>query len=881
LKRVLAIRNLFVVLSVVAWISSCERVMPTRAASGPATETDWKKVRVGPQSKVGHIVATQQLLTPVGQQSPLRGRLFDLALSPDEKLVAVKVATEVAILDAATGEIRQRLPMTSTPSSVLGVQSFTGIAWDSAGREIYCPDSSGQLWIAIRSGDGLFKWTTPIPMPGPGGTYSNVIATPKMAAPGGLAVDEQRERIYVALSRNNSIAMVDRRSKKVVGQLATGVAPYTVVVNGHTAYVSNWGGRRPRPGEKTTDSSGTQVVIDPATGVASTGTISVIDLDSRTAMKEVEVGLHPSGMALSSDRSFLFVVNSNSDSISVIDTADNRVTKTISVKPAPGIPIGSSPTAVAVSRNGARLFVAMAGLNAIAVVDVSQSRVLGMIPVGWYPAGVQINAASSRLYVANLKGVGGRARDFGLPEWEDGGTRRGAPRNPPGYSSHDDIGTVTIAPIPDEKTLAAETLIVARNTRLPEMLASSLQGTRSRVVPIPTAPGETSVFKHLVYIIKENRTYDAVLGDLPQGNGDPKLVLFDRKASPNHHALAEEFVLFDNLYCNGTLSAEGHMWTDTGLTTDYTERSTGANGRSYPFDGTDPLAFSSAGFLWDEVLRKGLSFRNFGEFVVWHPSQLPFRKDLLAEAAQRSLTAKVTVDVALHTLRPYTNPEYAGFDLRVPDAYRAEVFLEEFRRFEARGELPAFTLMLLPQDHLAGTAPGYPTPRAMMADNDLALGHIVEAVSKSKFWKDTAIFVVEDDSQDGLDHVDGRRTVGFAISAYTRRHEVDSTFYNQNSILRTMELILGLPPMTQFDLMANPMDAVFHNMPDFTPYTARPNEVPLNQMNEPISELQGTAREYALKSLKPDKLMQDGGDEDEKNRIIWLAVKGPTVPYPR
>jgi YVTN family beta-propeller protein len=876
--------KLFALLTVASAVSSCSRIAPVRtSASELSARADWNKVRVGPQPEGGHIVATEQYLTPAGQQIPLRGRLFDLALSPDGKLVAVKASSGVVILDTATGAIRQRLAMKPNRDlmpgpglSSLGVQSFTGIAWDAAGQEIYCPDSHGQLWIAERKPGGTFEWTAPIIFPGPGGTYKNLLVTPKSSSPGGLAVNEKRGRIYVVLSRNNSIAIVDRPSRKVIGQIAVGVVPYTVVSNDRLAYVSNWGGRRPRPGDKTADSSGTDVVIDSSTGVPSSGTVSVVDLESQTVTKEIEVGLHPSGMAL--DGAHLFVVNSNSDSVSVIETVNNTVAKTISIKPAPDVPPGSSPTAIAVSRDGAQLFVAMAGINAIAVVDVRQSKVLGMIPVGWYPSGVQIDSASAKLYVANLKGVGGRLPDFELP---GDGSERAPVRNPPGYNSHDDTGTVTIAPIPDERTLAADTLTVARNTRLPEMQAASLAGTASRIVPVPNGPGETSVFKHVIYIIKENRTYDGVFGDLPQGNGDPKLTLFGREVSPNHHALAEEFVLFDNLYCNGTLSAEGHMWTNTGITTDYTERSTGAFARSYPFDGTDPMAFSSAGFIWDAVLRKGLTFRNYGEFVAWHRSELPFRKDLLAEAASQKLTSKIRVDVALHTIRPYTNPDYAGFDLRVPDAQRRQVYLREFRQFEKRGEMPTFTLMLLPQDHMAGTAPGYPTPRAMMADNDLALGRIVEAVSRSKFWKDTAIFVVEDDSQDGLDHVDGRRTIGFVISAYTRRHLVDSTFYNQNSILRTMELILGLPPLTQFDLIANPMTAAFKDTPDFTPYTARPNQVPLDEMNKAVSELRGKAREYALRSLKPENLMQDGGDEDEKNRITWYAVKGAAVPYPK
>jgi hypothetical protein len=373
---------------------------------------------------------------------------------------------------------------------------------------------------------------------------------------------------------------------------------------------------------------------------------------------------------------------------------------------------------------------------------------------------------------------------------------------------------------------------------------------------------------------------------MPEGNGEPKLCLFPRKVSPNHHALAEQFVLFDNLYCNGALSAEGHMWTDQGITTDYTERSSAGWGRSYPFEGSDPLAFASTGFIWDEVIRKGLSFRDYGEFVDY-PTRVKsregspdaWRRNLFLDATTGSKTAEVIAETHLHTLRPHLSPDFAGFDLSIPDVQRAKVFLKDFDEFEKKGEMPAFTLMLLGTDHNAGIRPGFPTPSAMIADNDLALGEVVERISKSPFWRNTVIFVVEDDPQSGLDHVDGHRTVGLVLSPYTRRHAVDSTFYNQTSMLRTMELILGLSPLTPFDLMSNPMTAAFQSTPDLTPFTALPNEVPLDQMNKSVADLHGKGRDFAIKSMKPEYLHDDEGDENEKNRILWFAQKGNT-PYP-
>jgi YVTN family beta-propeller protein len=821
----------------------------------------------------------------------MQGRLFDLALDPSGKIAAVKASSSLVLLRIETGQVAQVLNLekakTSAVLSALGMQSFTGLAWSNDGSEIYCTDHDGSVRVAQRLPNGLFRWVSPILLPEPEAKirqFKSALVSASSSAPGGIAIDRAATKMYVTLSRNNTVAVIDLLTRKVVRQIPVGVAPFTIVLNDHYGYVSNWGGRAAIPGEMTADSSGSDVVVDPANGVPITGTVSVIDLASGQQVRQIAVGLHPSSMALSPDRSKLFVTNSNSDSVSVIDTGQNRVLKTISVKAAPRLPLGSTPTALAVAHDGSRLFITMGGLNAVDVIDVASGKQLGMIPVGWYPAAIQV-ASANKLIVANLKGIGSRAPDVGFPQFNFGAAAVDL-EGGKGYNSHDDLGTVSIIPMPDASRLSLDTLAVARNTHLPDMLAAALPQQKDRVVPVPTAPGETSVFKHVVYIIKENRTYDSVFGDMPEGNGEPKLCLFPRKVSPNHHALAEQFVLFDNLYCNGALSAEGHMWTDQGITTDYTERSSGGWGRSYPFEGSDPLAFASTGFIWDEVIRKGMSFRDYGEFVDY-PTRVEsregspdaWRRNLFLDATTGSKTADVIAETHLHTLRPYLSPDFAGFDLSIPDVQRAKVFLKDFDEFEKKGEMPAFTLMLLGTDHNAGIRPGFPTPSAMIADNDLALGEVVERISKSQFWRNTVIFVVEDDPQSGLDHVDGHRTVGLVLSPYTRRHAVDSTFYNQTSMLRTMELILGLSPLTPFDLMSNPMTAAFQSTPDLTPYTALPNEVPLDQMNKSVAELHGKGRDFAIKSMKPEYLHDDEGDENEKNRILWYAQKGNT-PYP-
>jgi hypothetical protein len=385
----------------------------------------------------------------------------------------------------------------------------------------------------------------------------------------------------------------------------------------------------------------------------------------------------------------------------------------------------------------------------------------------------------------------------------------------------------------------------------------------------------------VVYIIKENRTYDQVFGDIDRGNGDPGLVHFGRDVTPNHHLLAETFVLMDNFYCSGILSADGHQWTDEAYVTDYIEKFFGGFTRSYPYDGDDALAYASSGFIWDNVLRHGLTFRNYGEFVsaLIEPAGADFLKiyrDFVQGTGKISIRAKVN----LEQLGPYTCPTYIGFPNQVPDVYRAAEFIKELKTFEQQGNFPNFIIMLLPNDHTSGTEPGMPTPRAAVADNDLALGQIVEAISKSKFWKETCIFVTEDDPQAGLDHVDGHRTVGLVISPFTRRGEVVSTYYSQIDMVRTMENILGLPPMNQLDLNAEPMLDCFTERPDYTPYTAVMNMIPLEEINPPLESLRGEALYWAQKSLEQDLGDYDRIDEDVFNRIIWHSVKGYDVPYP-
>jgi YVTN family beta-propeller protein len=601
-------------------------------------------------------------------------------------------------------------------------------------------------------------------------------------------------------------------------------------------------------------------------------------------------------MAASPTGKFVYVASANSDTVSVISTAADAVVETIDCKPEAKLPFGSGSNAVAVSPDGRTLFVANGTGNCVAVVRLgslaggpippgiaSPSGVRGLIPTGWYPGAVRLSADGKRVFVANVKGHGSLQPRKVEPKKADGkgdGDDPAAPQKR-GRNSHDHLGSVSLIDVPDTPELEQLTKTVNANNRLAYSLAG-LEKPRAdaKPVPVPERHGEPSVFEHVIYVIKENRTYDQVFGDVKEGNGDPALCIFGEEVTPNHHKLAREFVLLDNFYCSGVLSADGHSWTNAAYATDYLEKQFGQFTRSYPYEGSDPLAFPTTGFLWDNALARKKTFRNYGEFVksAYEPRGARWA-DLYADYANGTAKVKVTATPNIRSLDAYTHPGFPGFPLTTPDVYRAKLFIDELKEYEQKGTFPNLVYLFLPCDHTNGTRPGSPTPRAMVADNDLALGMLVEAVSKSKFWPRTCILVTEDDPQNGFDHVDGHRTVGLAVSPYTRRKAVDSACYNQTGMVKTIELMLGLPPMTQLDLSATPMRGCFTDTPDPTPYAAAKNRVALDEMNKPVGELTGRAREFALKSLELDFDEQDRADEDTLNRILWFSARGER-PYP-
>jgi len=809
--------------------------------------------KVGPQPDGSILVPSNQLLRPAGLQVSLPGRPVDLILTPDERFLLVKNRSDLDLVRLSDRTVLQSLPYSRSGAS------FTGICISPDGSRIYVTNAENQICVAGLDKGNILHWEDPVVLPGPsiGG----------FPAPGGLALNEKGDKICVTLSRNNSLGIVSLSDKSIV-EVPVGVAPFDVLcASPAKAYVSNWGGRQPLEGESVYNTSGSNVLVDPKTGIANNGAVSVVDLERKEQTKVIEVGLHPSGMVLSPDRKRLYVACANSDIISVIDTESDQVVDKISVHFRDDLPFGSGPGDLAISPDGRYLYVANGTENALCVIQTGTPvKILGSIPTGWYPGSVLLNRKGNILYVANVKGVGSRNQRTDRK----------------GYNSHDHLGSVSIIEVPGDRALRKMTETVQLNNSYAGMLKElhPTAGGRKKV-PVPELPDQTSFFKHVVYIIKENRTYDQVFGDMPQGDGDTSLVQFGREVSPNHHLLAETFVLLDNFYCSGILSADGHQWTDEAYVTDYLEKSFGGFIRSYPYDGDDPLAYASSGFIWDNVLNHGLTFRDYGEFTsaVIEPGTASFM-DMYDDFTDGTDKVRISTKANLEQLIPYMCPTYPGFTNKVPDVYRAAEFIKELKEFEKNDNFPNFIIMLLPNDHTSGTRPDSPTPQSAVADNDLALGQIVEAISHSNFWKETCILVVEDDPQNGLDHIDGHRTVAFVISPYTKRGEVISTYYSQINMVRTIENILGLPPMNQLDMTAEAMTDCFTGKPDFSPYKAVKNNIPLDQLNPELTSLSGDQLYWAQKSLEQDLEEVDRIDEDTFNRIIWHAVKGYNRPYP-
>ena len=616
--------------------------------------------------------------------------------------------------------------------------------------------------------------------------------------------------------------------------------------------------------------------------------MSRIDLATGKVTDDISVGLHPTGLAWDERRDRLYVANSNSDTIAVIDTLNPAVVATVELQPFERKVAGVAPESLVLSKDGRRLFAACAGINAIAVVNVAdlaaRPKLEGLIPTGWYPNHIGISPDGNYLVVSTLLGVGSGWKNAPIDYFQ--GTLGATPKLGPNRRYvHSYRGTVHIIAVPQSDQLASYTVTVAEanHMRLGGLVNPPEAGVEreTRPLPVPRRSGEPSPIQHVVYIIKENRSYDQMLGDLGKGNGDSTLEVYGEDVAPNQRNLAKDFVLLDNFYATGGDSGDGHQWVTQASETDYTYWP-GYNGRSYPKNGDDPLAYANSGFIWDNAVNHGKSFQDFGEFVGYIPKmQLKERVKLLEEyKSGADFAGRFSTVAPIVPLNKYVARDYPAYGLQCPDVVRARIFLQHLKQWEASGAMPNLVMVQLPSDHTAGTTPGLTTPKAEIADNDLAVGRIVEGLSRSTFWKSMLIFVVEDDAQDGLDHVDGHRTLALAVSPYIRRGAIDSTFYSQPSMVKTIELILGLPTMSLFDFIANDMRNSFQVEPDFAPYAAVEPKQSIYELNPPLNSLDGRARQDAEASARMNFLVPDAVPTERLNAILWRNAKGTGTKVP-
>lgn len=801
------------------------------------------------------VITTRQAIAPAGVQSVFDGRVHASAFGKDN-ILWVLTRTNLYQFDWLENRTLAKFAIDGiagirglTIDPVSGDPLISTITNKKPNPNPKLPEIPGSIRLMRLLGGNFVQ------VGGDLGTYS--AGSPTTAA----------GNVLVPLTANNRLAIVDAKTG-AAKNVVVGVAPTAVAAHGNFSYVTNWGGEKATKAQPSAptglDPMADLVRID-ARGVAEAGTVSVVDLAQKKMIATITVGRHPTALALDAAENRLYVANTNDDSISVIDTATRAVISTISLKPFSSEVYGIAPTAVTIDKPRNRLLIACGGINAIAVYDLHAGRISGLIPTGWYPVSVALDASGKRITVGTLLGVGSGQKD--------GPTKRFV---------HANRGTSQVIDLPDEPQLASYTAVVGESNHVSFASATPLKADpAAKPTAVPLRAGEPSLIEHVVFIVKENRTYDQVLGALGRGNGEPSFVMFGEDVTPNAHKLSREFVTLDNLYATGGNSASGHQWVTQANEASYTLWP-GYEGRSYPFDGSDPLAYSARGFIWDAALARGKSVAVFGEFAPRLGWDQMGRIDLLNRwKAGETFGSIWNTKSPIPPLDATLVRNFPAYTMAVPDVIRAQLFAETVKGYTAAGKMPHLTLVQLPSNHTSGTTPGMNTPKAMVADNDFALGQIVESLTKSPFWPKMAIFVVEDDAQNGVDHVDGHRMPGHIISPYTRRGSVDSTFYAHQSVLKTIELILGLPTLSLFDLIANDMRASFTDTPDVATYKAVAPKQDLFEMNPAAAALNGEARKGALASAAMRWDVPDAVPSALLNRITWHSIKGWDAPYPK
>jgi DNA-binding beta-propeller fold protein YncE len=786
----------------------------------------------------------QWRLRPAGSQTELGDFPVHIELHPDGKHIAALHCGyrehEIVILNLVGNRVR-------ISSRTVVDQAFYGLTFSPDGKTLYASGGEYEVIHAYDCADGMLFNPRTLRV-GP--------AKDKFVV-GGVAVSPDGKTLYTTGILGNAIAVLPADGSGEAQRIAFGPPPKDGDQPGPASRENE---ADPLPGSK--DGAYPYAVLAEPNGkrlfvsLWAHAAIAVVDVASLKVVERWPTASHPTEMALRADGKAIYVACANSTMVSVLDPQTGKQLQTLNCALHPQGPSGNTPASLTLSPDGEMLFVANADANNVAVfnaADPAKAVPLGFIPVGWYPTSVRFAAKEKKLYVTNGKGS--------LPKPNRAGPQPGITIPTQEFIAGLFRGTISAINLPEPAQLARLTQTAYRCS--PMKADSAPTGTRSADNPIPANVGGTSPIHYCIYIVKENRTYDQVLGDMKEGNGDPTLCLFPETITPNHHALAREFVLLDNTYVEAEVSADGHEWSMGAYATDFVEktwplvyRTPKAGKLTYPAEGGhDRIARPAGGYLWDRAIEAGVSFRSYGEWVA---------------------NGKTPNDPATPTvpaLKDRIDPQYRGFDLDYTDEKRADRIISELQRFEKEGDMPRLQVVRLPNDHTIGTRADKSTPSVMVADNDLALGRVVEAVSKSKFWPKTAIFVIEDDAQNGPDHVDAHRSVSLVISPYCKRGHVDSTMYSTSSLLRTMELILGLKPMSQFDAAAAPMYNSFRSDPDLRAYTHRKPQVDWNAKN-------GVNAFGAAISEKMDMAKEDAADDILFNDIIWRSVKGADKPMP-
>ena len=751
-------------------------------------------------------------LSPAGNTIDLKEDLpLNMAVSPGGKYLAV----------TNNGDGNQSITLVNLQNlhilddKIIG-RAWVGLKFSKDSKYLYASGGNDNIIIRYRILQGKLVNDDTIFLGNP---------WPMKISPAGLDLDDRGHRLYVVTREDHALYIADLKSMKVIYRVPLNAEAYSCILSPDKKrlYISLWRGAK----------------------------VAVYNISTHTITSNITVGSHPNDLVLSDNGRYLFVANANENSVSVIRTSDNKVIETLYATLYPNSPIGSTTNSLALSGDQKTLYIANADNNCLAVFDVSnpgKSYSKGFIPVGWYPTCVRV--AGKQIYVANGRGMSSLANPGGPDPMTPGIPADGHENQAVQYIGDLFKGTISFIHFPNAPVLKAYSNAVFRNT--PYTPGKALFSDGEPGNPIPRHAGDPSPIKHVFYIIRENRTYDQVFGDLPQGNGDTSLCLFGEKVTPNAHAIARNFVLLDNFYVNATVSADGHNWSMGAYATDYVNKvwptQYSGRGGKYDYEGLRKLARPDAGYIWAHCLKAGISFRDYGEF---------FEKGQLGEKA----------------LKNHLCTKYPGWDLSIQDINREKIWERDFDSLVRANAVPTLSTIYLPQDHTSGLARGAYTPVAHVADNDLALGRLVDHISHSAIWGSSAIFVLEDDAQDGPDHVDAHRSPALIISPFVRRHSVDHTMYSTTGLLRTIELIIGLKAMSQYDASATPMYRSFTDSPDLTPFQVQPPGVNINARNLAWNK-------QANGSMDFDLSRADAIPDTEMNAMIWRSVKGNNIPLP-